>query len=94
MARAPFFQRHLAANLGDGLTYREANTPSAAHAVVAHLINDLGLEFDQDSAHEAAPGAAPQTVPEADRLVYVYRQTSSAPAAPRSDQTAFARRAA
>jgi hypothetical protein len=43
-SRGLFFRRHLAADLGDGLAYREAFTTNAAQAVVAHLVNDRGLE--------------------------------------------------
>jgi hypothetical protein len=41
----PFFQRHRAADQGDGLAYREAFTTNAAQAVVAYLVNDRGLEL-------------------------------------------------
>jgi hypothetical protein len=61
-ARGPFFRRHLVADLGDELTYREAFTPAAAQAVVDHLVNDRGLEFDRDA------------VPEPGRIVFVYRK--------------------
>jgi hypothetical protein len=60
-ARAPFFQRHLAAELGDGLAYREAYTTSAADAVRDHMVNKCGLRLD----HEA--------VPEPGKIVFVYR---------------------
>jgi hypothetical protein len=62
-SRGPFFRRHRAADLGDGLAYREAFTTNAAQAVVAHLVNDRGLEPDRDTFSE--PG----------RLVFVYRKT-------------------
>ena len=32
-------RRHLAADLGDGLIYREAYTTSAAEQVIEHLVN-------------------------------------------------------
>ena len=65
-SRGPFFQRHREADLGDGLAYREAFTTTAAQAVVDHLVNDRGLEFDRDA------------VPEPGRIVFVYRKTPSA----------------
>jgi hypothetical protein len=61
-SRGPFFRRHLAADLGDGLAYREAFTTTAAQAVVDHLVNDGGLAFDGDS------------VPEPGKIVFVYHQ--------------------
>jgi hypothetical protein len=101
-SRGPFFRRHLAADLGDGLAYREAFTTNAAQAVVAHLINDRGLEFDGDA------------VPEPGKIVFVYhrardtgygaRETgvgigdsgkvATAPPAPGSDQARILRSAA
>jgi hypothetical protein len=60
-ARAPFFQRHLAADLGDGLAYREAYTSSAADAVIEHLVKSDGLRQDREA------------VPESGRIVFVYR---------------------
>ena len=47
-ARAPFFERHLAAELGDGLSYHEAYTTSAAAEVIEHLVNKDGLRLDRD----------------------------------------------
>ena len=64
--RGPFFQRHLVADLGDGLTYREAFTTTVAQAVVDHLVNDRGLALERDA------------VPEAGRIVFVYRKTPTA----------------
>jgi len=61
-SRGPFFRRHLAADLGDGLTYREAFTTSAAQAVVAHMVNDRGLELDDGA------------VPEPGKIVFVYKR--------------------
>ena len=58
-SRGPFFRRHLAADLGDGLAYREAFTTNAAQAVVAHLVNDRGLEL----VPEAERGSALQILP-------------------------------
>ena len=43
-SRGTFFQRHREADLGDELTYREAYTTDAAQAVLAHLVNDRGLD--------------------------------------------------
>ncbi|MGA3324106.1 MAG: hypothetical protein ABSF45_06505 [Terriglobia bacterium] len=57
----PFFQRHLAADLGDGLAYREAFTTTAAQAVVDHLVNDRGLALERDA------------VPDPGRIVFIYR---------------------
>ena len=53
-ARGPFFRRHFAEDLGDGLAYREGFTSDVAQAVVDHLVNDRGLEFDRDG--EMVPG--------------------------------------
>jgi hypothetical protein len=44
-SRGPFFRRHLAADLGDGLIYREAFTTSAAEQVIDHLVNACGLKL-------------------------------------------------
>jgi hypothetical protein len=63
---APFFQRHLADDLGDGLAYREGFTSNTADAVVAHLVNARGLSLDLASA------------PEPGRLVFVYHKTRAA----------------
>jgi hypothetical protein len=60
-ARGPFFRQHLENDLGDGLTYREAYTTSAADAVLDHLVNACGLRPDRDSV--PAPG----------KIVFVYR---------------------
>jgi len=76
-ARGPFFRRHFAADLGDGLAYREAFTTDIAQEVVARLVNDRGLAFDSDS------------VPLPGRIVFVYRQTVPAHPALRNDQSAF-----
>jgi len=64
-ARGPFFRRHQVADLGDGLAYREAFTSNAAQADVAHLVNDRGLQLDCDA------------VPEAGKIVFVYRPSTS-----------------
>ena len=61
-AHAPFFERHLVAELGDGLSYREAYTTNAAAEVIEHLVNQDGLRVDRDS------------VPEAGKIVFVYRR--------------------
>jgi hypothetical protein len=81
-SRGQFFRRHLAADLGDGLAYREAFTTDAAEAVVDHLVNARGLEVDRDTA------------PEPGKIVFVYRKTAAIPAAPPSEHAAFSRRAA
>ena len=60
-ARGPFFRWHFAADLGDGLAYREAFTINAAEAVAAHLVNGCGLCLDGDA------------VPEPGKIVFVYR---------------------
>jgi hypothetical protein len=70
-ARAPFFRRHLAADLGDGLIYREAFTTSAAEQVLDHLVNACGLKL----APEAEPGSALPEAIEPGRIVFVYRRT-------------------
>ena len=59
---APFFPRHMEDDLGDGLAYREGFTTSTADAVVAHLVNDHGLELGRVSA------------PEPGRLFFVYHK--------------------
>jgi hypothetical protein len=56
--RGPFFRRHLAADLGDGLTYREAFTTNAAQGVVDHLVNDRGLERVPEAATGGERGSA------------------------------------
>ncbi len=38
-------RRHFAADLGDGLAYREAFTTDIAQEVVAHLVNDRRLQL-------------------------------------------------
>ena len=60
-ARAPFFQRHMAEELGDALAYREAYTAPAADAVIEHLVNKCGLRLSRQ------PG------PEPGKIVFVYR---------------------
>jgi len=64
-ARAPFLRRHLAADLGDGLAYREAFTTAAAGQVIDHLMNHYGLRLDHDA------------VPEPGKIVFVYRRAQS-----------------
>jgi len=63
-ARAPFFRRHFAEDLGDGLAYREAFTTDGADAVLDHLVNQRGLHPDRASV--PAPG----------KLVFVYRESA------------------
>ena len=60
-ARAPFFQRHAAVELDDGLAYRYAYTTNAAVDVVDHLVNKCGLRLDREAVAE--PGT----------IVFVYR---------------------
>jgi hypothetical protein len=76
---APFFQRHWAEDLGDGLAYREGFTTSTADAVVAHLMNARGLLLDLVPA------------PEHGRLVFVYHNPR---AMPRTEPSALAKMAA
>jgi hypothetical protein len=61
-AHAPFFERHLAAELGDGLAYREAYTTEAAAGVAERLVSQCGLRLDREA------------VPEAGKIVFVYRR--------------------
>jgi hypothetical protein len=77
-ARAPFFRRHLAADLGDGLIYREAFTTSAADQVIDHLVNACGLkpapEAEGGSAAQKAEGSsALHDALEPGKIVFVYR---------------------
>jgi hypothetical protein len=76
-SRGPFFRRHLAADLGDGLIYREAYTTSAAEQVIEHLVNARGLALDRDA------------VPESGKIVFVYRKTADVPAALSTNQATF-----
>jgi len=70
-SRGPFFRRHLAADLGDGLAYREAFTTNAAQAVVAHLVNDRGLELVPEAERCSALRGA---VPEPGKIVFIYHR--------------------
>ncbi len=70
--RGPFFRRHLQTDVGDGLAYREAYTGHAAQAVVAHLVNDRGLQLVPQAELSLALQDA---VSESGRLVFVYRKT-------------------
>ena len=88
--RGTFFQRHREADLGDELTYREAYTTDAAQAVVAHLVNDRGLEPDHAAATEADRGS---TVQQLGKIVFVYRKTRAATTAG-SEHPTFRRLAA
>jgi hypothetical protein len=72
----------LAANLGDGLAYREAFTTYAAEAVVDHLVNHRGLELGRDASSE--PG----------KIVFVYRKTSALSASSPGEPATLAPRAA
>jgi hypothetical protein len=100
-SRGPFFRQHLEADLGDGLTYREAYTTSAAQAVVAHLVNDRGLQLDHDEqagSRQSAEGSKDypnrDALPDPGKIVFVYRKTSPAPAASGADQATFHKLAA
>jgi hypothetical protein len=73
--RGTFFQRHREADLGNGLAYREAFTPDATQAVVAHLVNDRGLELDHDAVSESG------------KIVFVYLNTPAATAVTGSEHT-------
>ncbi len=101
-SRGQFFRRHLAADLGDGLAYREAFTTDAAQAVVDHLMNNRGLQFAPEAERRSALQDA---VPEPGKIVFVYRPATPEsppssrrgvavqPVAP-SDHAAFPRRTA
>ena len=87
-ARAPFFRRHLAADLGDGLIYREAFTTDAADQVIDHLVNHRGLRRANGSERgsgvgttgaEAERRSALQDLPEPGKIVFVYRRASLSP---------------
>ena len=60
-AHAPFFEQHLAAELDDGLAYREAFTPDAAAGVAERLVSKYGLRLDREA------------VPEPGKIIFVYR---------------------
>ena len=90
-SRGPLFQRHREADLGDGLTYREAYTTDAAQAVVAHLVNDRGLEPDRDAATEAE---RPSALQEPGKIVFVYRKSPVTTAAGGSEHPIFHKLAA
>jgi hypothetical protein len=107
-ARAPFFRRHLAADLGDGLIYREAFTTDAAGQVIDHLVNHRGLRHAALDAQGAQAGVpvSPDDRPvlESGKIVFIYRPTTPDPSlassgaavqpATSADRTAFPRRAA
>ena len=73
-ARAPFFQRDQAAELSDGLAYREAYTTGAADGVIDHLVNRCGLRLDREA------------VPDPGRIVFVYRHGVTTSAHSRTSQ--------
>jgi hypothetical protein len=54
-ARGPFFRRHLVADLGDGLMYREAFTTTAADQVIDHLVKNCGLKLAFEAERRSAP---------------------------------------
>ena len=77
--RAPFFRRHLAADLGDELIYRESFTTSAAEQVLDHLVNACGLRLAPEAeggsaAHQAEGSSALPDALEPGKIVFVYRQ--------------------
>ncbi len=102
-ARAPFFRRHFATDLGDGLAYREAFTTDAASQVVDHLVNRDGLKRVLPDVGQAQAGV-PVPPSEPGKIVFIYRpstvDTSSAgrgaavQPSPPADHAAFPRRAA
>jgi hypothetical protein len=63
-AHAQFFDQHLAAEVGDGLSYREAYTTNAAVEVIEHLVNKDGLRLDREA------------VPEPGKIVFIYRRSA------------------
>jgi hypothetical protein len=101
-SRGTFFQLHREADLGDGLTYREAYTTDAAQAVVAHLVNDRGLQPDRDAvtdderhralAHQEAERSSAVQAP--GKVVFVYRKTPAAITAAGSEHATFHKLAA
>jgi hypothetical protein len=90
-SRGTFFQRHREADLGDGLTYREAFTTGAAQAVITHLVNDRGLEPHRDAANEAE---RPSALQEPGKIVFVYRKTASTRTAPGAEEATSSKVAA
>ena len=102
-ARAPFFRRHFATDLGDGLAYREAFTTDAASQVIDHLVHRDGLHRVLPDVGQAQAGV-PVPPSEPGKIVFVYRPTtvdtssagrgSAVPPAPPADHAAFPRRAA
>ena len=86
-SRGPFFASHRVAERDDGLIYREAFTAASAEAVRDYLVNECGLHLDLEDA------------PEPGRIVFAYRKTAPAHAAPvnpspAADHPAFPKRAA
>jgi hypothetical protein len=79
-ARAPFFRRHLTADLGDGMIYREAFSTTAADEVIDHLVHACGLKLAPEAqppstAHQAEGSSALPDTLEPGKIVFVYRQT-------------------
>ena len=62
-AQAPFFRRHLAADLGDGLLSREAFTTYAIAEASERLAKGCGLHLDRDA------------VPQPGKIVFVNSTT-------------------
>src|ERR1035437_6734538 len=75
--RGPFFRRHQQTDVCDGLAYREAYTASAAQAVVAHLVNDRGLELDCEGLPCQAASEAQQVIVD-EKLQTVWASASHA----------------
>jgi len=71
--RGPFFRSRLVAELGDGLTYREALTVDARRAIQRHLVHDWGPQSD------------PNTAPRPGKIAFAYPKT----ALPTSKRAAF-----
>jgi len=80
--RSPFFRLHQQTDVRDGLAYREAFTTNAAQAVVAHLVDDRGLEL---VPKVECSSDLQDAVSEPGRLVFVYRKTPATPAAKQID---------
>ena len=98
---SPFFRNHIAADLGDGLIYREAFTTNAAEAIRDQFVNDCGLEPDEAER----PGAERRSAlhePNG-KIVFIYKRgdvksplptTASAHCPPPTAQPVFSKRAA
>jgi hypothetical protein len=65
-ACSAFLRRHLEADLGDGLIYREAFTADAGRAIQHHFVHDCGLQPDLNTA------------PRRGKIAFAYRKTAPA----------------